>query len=140
MRAVVLQMWSRQAFKTKAEAVENQNVNPVPWKAAVCAHPSFKNESWVWGKDDVTMMHEIASACPLLLMPASNDQDFTKPDNEVFLSMIDSGTTTPHCKSILFQDMKHGWTTRGDFNDPKMKRDVEAAMQETIQFLKAHLG
>lgn len=103
----------------------------VPWKVAVCPHPSFKVEN-MFGGGDIEVMQSIA--CPVLMMPAGNDPPYLRPNSEEFKAM-------PHklSKSVPFEEMKHGWTTRGDMTDPKMKRDVEAALQETLKFIKQHL-
>lgn len=103
-----------------------------PWKVAVAAHPSFNVEKFVHGGDDVALMQGIG--CPTLLMPASNDLPYTKPGSSEFQVLQDRGG-----RSVVFEDMLHGWTTRGDMNDPNVKRDVEAALMEALQFFKSHL-
>ena len=41
---------------------------------------------------------------------------------------------------VEFPDMIHGWTTRGDMSaDPKVKRDVQKALEETVKFLDTHV-
>mmetsp|Transcript_10791 Transcript_10791/g.19858 ORF Transcript_10791/g.19858 Transcript_10791/m.19858 type:complete len:202 (+) Transcript_10791:353-958(+) len=116
--------WGGWAIAKTCEAID--------WKLVVSPHPSFKIEPWVFGGDDVALMQSIP--CPVLLMPASNDPPYTKPDSPEFQAMPNK-----HCICIHFADMKHGWTTRGDMGDPAMKRDVEAALQHTIDFMRNHL-
>jgi dienelactone hydrolase len=107
----------------------------IPWKAVVSPHPSFAIEEKIFGGDAVGLMQSIT--CPLLLMPAGNDPAYTKPGSPEFQSL--RATCSKESKSIAFEEMKHGWTTRGDMNDPAMKRDVEAALQETLKFFQMHL-
>ncbi len=38
-----------------------------------------------------------------------------------------------------FDEMRHGWTTRGDLTDPKVERDVKKAMEKAASFLDRHL-
>lgn len=105
----------------------------VPWKVAICANPSFKIEQWLFGGDAVQLMQSIS--CPVLLMPAGNDPDYTKPDSAEFQAMPNKATS----KSIAFEEMSHGFTTRGDLTDPKMKRDVDAALQASLEFIQKYL-
>jgi dienelactone hydrolase len=105
----------------------------VPWKVVVSPHPSFKIEPWIFGGDDVQLMQSMT--CPVLLMPAANDPPYTKPDSAEFQAM-----PHPESKSIHFEDMTHGWTTRGDIvTNPTMKRDVEAFLQASLEFIQKHL-
>ena len=60
---------------------------------------------------------------PVLLMPAGNDADLVKPDGEGATAIRKSGG-----ESVLFADMLHGWVSRGDLNEPNVKRDTESAM------------
>jgi dienelactone hydrolase len=108
-------------------------VGNIDWRLVISPHPSFKVEPWVFSGNDVTLMQSMT--CPVLLMPASNDPRYTKPDSPEFQAMPNKSS-----KSIPFEDMQHGWTTRGDvMTDPTMKRDVEAALQETLKFVKIYL-
>lgn len=104
----------------------------VPWQAIVSPHPSLVVEKWIFGGDDIALMHSIP--CPALFMPAGNDPAHLKPSSAEF-----QGMPNKESKSIPFEDMAHGWTTRGDIAEPAIQRDVEAALQETRKFLQAHL-
>merc|ERR1711970_739961 len=42
-------------------------------------------------------------------------------------------------KIVEFGEMQHGWTVRGDMGDPAIKRDVNKAIKETLDFFAAHL-
>ena len=100
----------------------------VPWKAAVAFHPSFRVEQVAFGGDPVQLMQGIS--CPLLLLPGSNDPDYTKPESAEFQALTKNGS-----KSIPFPDMIHGWMTRGDRSDPQIDRDVSEALGQALGFL-----
>eukprot|EP00934_Nitzschia_sp_Nitz4_P004141 Nitzschia sp. Nitz4//scaffold111_size72815//69609//70355//NITZ4_005803-RA/size72815-processed-gene-0.59-mRNA-1//1//CDS//3329533219//4131//frame0 len=102
-----------------------------PWKVAVSCHPSFRLEQFVYGGDDVALMQSLK--CPTLLMPASNDPPYCKPGPE-FDVLVQYGS-----RSVVFNDMVHGFTTRGDLSDATVKRNVEAALAEALKFYKIHL-
>merc|ERR1712166_1169864 len=72
---------------------------------------------------------------PVLLMPAGNDDDKIKPDGEGTQALAKAGG-----KSVCFPDMIHGWCSRGDLKDEKVKRDVEAPMALGIAFFAEHLS
>jgi dienelactone hydrolase len=119
----------------QASSLSSATAAVVPsWKVVVSPHPSFKIEPWVFGGDDVQLMQSMT--CPVLLMPAGNDPPYTQPDSAEFQAMPNKKSS----KSIHFQDMSHGWTTRGDLtDDPKLKRDVDAALQASLDFIQTHL-
>ena len=35
---------------------------------------------------------------------------------------------------VTFPDIKHGWSVRGDTNDPKVERDVKKAFNLALAF------
>lgn len=104
----------------------------VPLKCGVGPHPSTKLEGFAFKADEGAMMAKVNM--PVLLMPASNDPDNVKPGGE-FTKVLESkgGSCVP------FPDMTHGWASRGDVKDPKVKRDVEEVMKLAIDFFKKHL-
>lgn len=125
--------WGGWAIAKTCQGSSSSSLPPALWKLVVSPHPSFKIEPWVFGGDDVALMQSMT--CPVLLMPASNDSPYTKPESPAFQAMPHKGS-----KSIAFEEMAHGWTTRGDLEkDPIMKRDVEAALQATLEFVQKHL-
>lgn len=42
-------------------------------------------------------------------------------------------------KSVLFPDMKHGWTSRGDISNPEISRDVSEFWSLTVAFFNKNL-
>ena len=102
------------------------------YNAAVAFHPSFKVERFAFGGDDIKLMQGISS--PLLLMPGSNDPDYTKPDSSEFQVLLKHES-----KSIEFPDVLHGWMTRGDRTDPKIERAITEALRQALDFLILNL-
>jgi dienelactone hydrolase len=105
-----------------------------PWKVVVSPHPSFRVEKMAFDGDDVSLMQSIH--CPVLLLPAANDPEYTKPESDEFQSMPNPTTS----RSIEFRDMSHGWTTRGDLSsDPKLKRDLDESLREIRAYIQKYL-
>jgi dienelactone hydrolase len=115
-----------------AWAIGKSSVAGIPWKVAVALHPSFKIERVAFQGDDVKLMQQIS--CPLLMLPAANDAEYTKPHSAELVGIVERGG-----KSILFRDMLHGWTTRGDMSNKNIERDVKEALRQTLEFLVQHL-
>lgn len=130
--------------------------NDVPsWKSVVGIHPSFKPECYAFGGNDpesqIELLRRTVSVCPLLLLVAPDDADFLKPGSSELLELLDGNNDENEnnkskkkkrsavVQSVLFPDMKHGWTTRGDItNDETVARDVRRALRETVDFLRTH--
>lgn len=104
----------------------------VPWKVGVSPHPSFGVEKRAFGGDENEMIQKVNM--PFLLLPAGNDPDTVKPGHPMVQHLEEKGG-----KSIVFDDMVHGWTTRSDLTDPKIKQAVEKALSLSLDFLKTHL-
>lgn len=107
----------------------------IDWKVAVGAHPSFKIETWVFEGDEQELLKGMP--CPTMLLPASNDSEYTHPGSPTMASM-----RHPASKSILFPHQKHGFMTRGgDYSDrdSSLRRDIDAALESTIDFVRQHL-
>ena len=41
---------------------------------------------------------------------------------------------------LEFPDMIHGWTVRGDMSVQQVDRDIRAALDLTIDFIRTHMG
>ena len=93
-------------------------------------HPSIIAEK-LFGRDEVELAKK--QKCPSLLLPASNDQPNIKPDGE--LVNIIKEKFGDKAQSFEFPDMVHGWITRGDINDEKVKRDNQAALEKAKAYL-----
>ena len=158
-------LMQQSATEVETAAAENwQEMSTAPtatttnvpsWKAVVSPHPSFGIEKKVFGGDDVKLMQCIPNVCPLLLLPAGNDPQYTKPTSDEFLFLqqqqqqlqnvaaVTKSNDKSACssKSIEFPEMKHGWTTRGDLfsNEIPLKRDLVLALHEIVDFLRINL-
>lgn len=104
----------------------------VPWKVGVSPHPSMSIEQRVFGRDEGEMLSHVTM--PFLLLPAGNDPDTVKPGHPFVTKLEEKGG-----KSIVFEDMVHGWTTRSDLTDENILRQVQKALSLTIDFLRQHL-
>lgn len=102
--------------------------------AGVAPHPSHSKLAKAWGEDEDTVLRSMQ--CPLLLMPAGDDPESTKPGGANQLVMQEKGI---ECEAVEFPEMKHGFLSRGDIADPIVARDVQLALQHAIAFLNKHL-
>ena len=104
----------------------------VPWTVGVSPHPSTRIEKLLFGRDEEEMLHKVHM--PFLLLPAGNDPENLKPGSSVVQKLEGNGG-----RSVLFDKMIHGWTTRSDLTDPQIKDDVEKALSISSAFLIEHL-
>jgi dienelactone hydrolase len=100
----------------------------VNFGACVSAHPSVKLEEYAFKESQEAMMKKVK--CPYLFQCAGNDDDKCKPGG---VNVVNKGV------SVVFEDMSHGWCSRGDISDEKVKRDVDLAMKGAIDFFKENL-
>jgi len=105
--------------------------------AGVGFHPSHPRVIDVFGEDEKAILNAIK--CPQLMLPAGNDPDTlkTKGSTEEILSKKEFGKDN---QFIEFPDMQHGWSNRGDVSEPKIDRDVRAAMELATAFLQKHVS
>ena len=61
------------------------------------------------------------------MYPAGNDPYDVKPDGDV-IKILENKFGADKVGSHEFPEMFHGWTTRGDISDEKVKRDVTEAI------------
>lgn len=97
--------------------------------AIVGFHPAIVVEKLLGG-DEVELTKR--QRCPSLLLPASNDAENLKPGAE--LIKIIKEKLGNKCESVEFPEMIHGWMTRGDLSDAKVKRDNQAALEKAKAF------
>lgn len=101
-------------------------------KCGVGPHPSTKLEGMVFGGDEKAMLE--AAKMPILLMPASNDAAALKPGGELCTVVEANGG-----ESVSYDDMTHGWASRGDLSKPEVARDAKDCYKRSIAFFKKHL-
>jgi len=94
-----------------------------PIHAGVGVHPSLTTTE---------MMDQVK--CPILWMPAGND-----PPLEPFKEVLSKKPFAEKCGYRLFDEMKHGWSVRGDLTDPAIHRDVDECFRLAIEFFKNNL-
>ena len=117
-----------------AWALCKASANGFALKCGVGPHPSTKLEHMCFGGSRAEAELMGAIAMPVLLMPAGDDPDNSKPGGEITGLVEAKGGA-----SEVFPEMKHGWVSRGDITDAAVKRDVEAALTRSIAFFKTNL-
>ena len=109
---------------------------PGLFKAGVNIHPSHSPiMKMMLNEDEKELVEAVKKAgAAQLMMPAGDDMDTVKKgglDEQVLGEEL--------CKVIEFNDMRHGFSTRGDIKDEKVRDDVNRAFAETCQWFKAKL-
>lgn len=102
--------------------------------AGVAPHPSHPKLAKFNGEEEDDVL--AAVKCPLLLLPAGDDPESTKAGGANERVLKQQGF---ECKVQEFPDMKHGFISRGDINDPLIARDVQQAMSSAVSFLNEYL-
>jgi dienelactone hydrolase len=106
--------------------------------ASVSFHPAIGLEEMVNQKPPVTL---VASAqCPFFYLPAGNDKEEEYGAEGVFTKALVEKFGTESVKTMRFEDMVHGWTSRGDNSDPKVALAQKNALDEAKAYLKARLA
>merc|ERR1719461_3217 len=95
-------------------------------------HPSCQLEG-VYGGDVVKLAGKVN--CPVLFMPAKGD-DPALYDNEkgTVVKALRANPKGKTSKTVYFNDMAHGFMTRGDETDEKIKRDVMKGMTMLVNW------
>lgn len=101
------------------------------FKAGVSMHPSHSPISGLLGEEEKDLLTPIK--CHQLFMPAGNDHANVKPGG------LGAEVLGDKLEILEFPDMAHGWTTRGDVSDDKIRRDVKLAIDEALKFFKKHV-
>ena len=115
-----------------AWALAHASAAGVPLVCGVGAHPSLKNESNCGFGSDEALAARVRM--PVLLLSGGDDPENVQPGGAVTRALAASGGRTS-----AFPEMSHGWVTRGDLSDAEVVTEVERALTETIEFLRAHL-
>ena len=66
-------------------------------------------------------------------MPAGNDHANVKTAG------LAHNILGPRLKIREFPEMVHGWTVRGDAEEPEVDRDTKLALDEAMNFLNEHM-
>uniref|UniRef100_A0A7S2KCV6 Dienelactone hydrolase domain-containing protein n=1 Tax=Leptocylindrus danicus TaxID=163516 RepID=A0A7S2KCV6_9STRA len=103
-------------------------------KCGVCPHPSTKIEKWAFSGSEDDIASNVSASTPIFLMPAGNDPDNVKPGGSVAEILKEKGG-----KCVVYEDMVHGWITRGDFTDVEVKKAADGALAAAVDFLKENM-
>lgn len=102
----------------------------------VSFHPSWRNETMLYGEGAVEKLAERVKV-PNLLLAASNDIDEVKAGGAVeAILKAKGGEIGELSKAITFPDVVHGWVIRGDLSDPVVKASVDKAWAEALSFME----
>lgn len=71
-----------------------------------------------------------------MILPAGNDPETVKPGGQVETWIQSTGQLV---QIYEFPEMRHGWVPRGNVEMPAVARDVQLALQKTVEFLKTHM-
>jgi len=101
------------------------------FSAGVSMHPSHSPIMKQLGEDEESIYEEIVA--PQLLMPSKSD------DGNVKLGGLAEDILGANVTIVEFNDMSHGWTSRGNLSDPIIDRDVHKAISLAVDFFNQHL-
>eukprot|EP00906_Rhabdomonas_costata_P030822 RCo043594 len=97
-------------------------------------HPSIRLEEMYFQRSPMELGKKLNS--PVLIMAAGNDPDNVKPGGDL-QKIVGAMPGLEKSKFLDFAEMDHGWTIRGDVSDPKVKRDVDAALGAAVEFISS---
>lgn len=115
------------------------------FQCGVGFHPSIKLESTIFGGNQEAVVKVAAVNTPLLLCVAGNDLDNLKPSKGGSLAQIISESSSQHPPSpkhwvtprcVEFEEMIHGWVSRGDTSIDNVKKEAESALVMAIDFIR----
>ena len=109
-----------------------------PFSCGVGIHPSF-NVSKMYGGTEEQVAADVGSS-PILLLPAGNDSASVKPGGGSAGILAKARGVAEECVSRPFEDMVHGWMTRGDEKDPVVARDQRRTMELCAAFLEENMA
>jgi dienelactone hydrolase len=109
-------------------------LNGFDCQSGVAIHPSWKAEKLVGSLEQLVAG---VGKKPILFLPAANDVD-CKVDTPLIQQLAKQRGVDPSDLSIAFEEMKHGWVTRGDDSVQEIARDIEKALNLTVKFIQEH--
>eukprot|EP00747_Dinoflagellata_sp_TGD_P215998 gnl/TRDRNA2_/TRDRNA2_88623_c1_seq1.p2 gnl/TRDRNA2_/TRDRNA2_88623_c1~~gnl/TRDRNA2_/TRDRNA2_88623_c1_seq1.p2 ORF type:complete len:192 (+),score=33.70 gnl/TRDRNA2_/TRDRNA2_88623_c1_seq1:356-931(+) len=101
----------------------------------VIPHPSVTVEQSAFGGNSPALAAKVQ--CPILFLPSANDGTDYSEGGKIFDAVKARNKDTASQK---FPTMMHGWTTRGDVSKDKVKKEVEAAIVLTTEYLDKHMA
>lgn len=106
-----------------------------PAKIGVGIHPSWALEA-VFGRKEEDLATAVDKS-PFLFLPASNDE--LKVGNPVVEMLAKARGIEQDKVAIEFPEMVHGWVTRGDSTDEKVKEAQDKATTLAADFVKEYV-
>jgi len=104
--------------------------------AGISFHPSHSRLTGLYGDDESSLLKAVQ--CPQLFVPAGNDPESCK-EGGLAQKIFNEKSIGKECQFKEFPEMQHGWVPRGDLTDPKVARDVRAALDLGSKFFAKHL-
>lgn len=119
--------------------------HPACWAASedpaiacgVVLHPSIMLETFAFGGKTEDLMQGVK--CPFLLCPAGNDLDKFGEDRP-YSAALKASAKGSECAWRPYPEMSHGWSCRGELSDPKVARDVDLVMKDSIAYFGKYLA
>ena len=113
------------------------------FSTGVAVHPSWIVETVVRGglSSDLALAERILENDDekrILFLPAKQDEG-TKPSSPVVQALAAAHNQTSNDISVVFEDMDHGFVTRGNRSDPQVCRRQDEAMDRAVAFFQEHL-
>lgn len=101
------------------------------FQAGISMHPSHPPMMMLLGESEEEAYKQVH--CKQLFLSAGNDHE------NVFPGGLGEKVMGDKLKIEMFPDMCHGWVTRADISEEKNKRDVNKAMNLSIDFFKENM-
>mmetsp|Transcript_2538 Transcript_2538/g.5538 ORF Transcript_2538/g.5538 Transcript_2538/m.5538 type:complete len:297 (-) Transcript_2538:54-944(-) len=108
-------------------------MDDIDFSCAVGCHPATILESALFGGDEVAMMKSVNM--PTLFLWAGNDSEIYIKEGAGKKALEATGGQV-----VEFGDMLHGWVSRGDVADKKVKRDFEKSVNLMFDFLQKNMN
>lgn len=105
------------------------SMGDVDFSCAVGCHPATVLETAVHGGDEVKMLESLKM--PTKFLWAGNDSEIFKEGGAGKAALEKSGGGVE-----AYPDMLHGWVSRGDMAEEKVKRDVKKAIESILGFFE----
>lgn len=128
--------WLGCKFMAYSRSGTNNDKSTPSWTCGVGIHPALQVEQITGNGSEEDLASSLGDA-PVKLMPASNDA--YRPGESKVVEIMATNQTIPEDQvSVLFNDVKHGFCSRGDSSDEKVKRAQQKAEALAAEFILQH--
>ena len=108
-----------------------------PFRAGIGIHPALTLEKLHGGTEDA--MGAAIGDRAVMFLPAGNDSPGVKPGGSVVAMLAAARGVADSAVSVSFEEMVHGWVTRGDpTKDEAVARDQARALDLAVGFIREH--